>query len=111
MALGNGSCAWAESSMSGSSWRLAGMAGAQRRAMPGGQVEAERSRVVGSPEPAPPQRWTSAYMLAPRNAADSMESPPEAGAQAASVVAALAATWRSRDPAGRARTAGKSRPA
>lgn len=49
-------------------------------------------------------------MLAPRNAADSMESPPEAGAQAASVVAVLAATWRSRDPAGRARTAGKSRP-
>lgn len=50
-------------------------------------------------------------MLAPRNAADPSESPPEAGAQAASVVAARAATWRRRAPAGSARTDGKSWPA
>lgn len=49
-------------------------------------------------------------MLAPRNAADSIGSPPEAGAQAASVVAARAATWRSRAPGGSARTIGKSWP-
>ncbi len=65
--------------------------------------------MVGSPPAAPPLRWTSAYMLAPRNAAASMGSP-EPGAQAASVVAARAATWRSRASAGSARTWTKSRP-
>ncbi len=67
--------------------------------------------MVGSPPPAPPPRWTSAYMLAPRNAADSTASPPELGAYAASVVAARAATWRRVASAGSCRTTGKSRPA
>jgi hypothetical protein len=55
--------------------------------------------MVGSPPAAPPPRWTSRYMLAPRNAADSTASPVPPRAQAASVVAARAATWRCVAPA------------
>ena len=66
--------------------------------------------MVGSSSHAPPRRSPSAYMLAPWNAADSIASPPEPGAQAASVVAARAATWRRLAPSGSARTCPKSLP-
>src|SRR6266511_2872645 len=49
-------------------------------------------------------------MLAPRNAADSMESPLAPGAYAAGVVAARADTSSRVASAGRARTTGKSLP-
>jgi hypothetical protein len=76
--------------------------------VPGGQDGAEVPSTVGTTPAAPPRRWPSGYMLAPRNAADSMESPADPGAYAASVVAARAATWRRIASAGSARMAGNS---
>src|SRR6266568_1458007 len=78
-----GGAAGVDGSISAPLDRLAGGGESKGGAVPGGRSSAEGSSMVGPPPPAPPRRWTSGYMLAPRNAADSMESPPAPGAHGA----------------------------